>query len=149
MIAFAFVRRLSPVYIFFFLLLHAPSLQSQQVGTFTNPLLPSGADPYLLGLLRFTGADDLLDTAQWEKSPVPVFTQSAANDVYASGHNSFFVSPNGKENWLLYHANSNPGDGCGNKRSPRAQKFTWNSDGTPHFGLPAKEGEVMAVPAEK
>lgn len=106
-------------------------------------------DAYSLGLLRFTGADDLLDTAQWKKSPAPVFTQSAANAVYATGHNSFFVSPNGKENWLLYHANSNPGEGCGNKRSPRAQKFTWNSDGTPNFGLPVKEGEVMAVPAEK
>jgi GH43 family beta-xylosidase len=48
-----------------------------------------------------------------------------------------------------YHANSNPGDGCGNKRSPRAQMFTWNADGTPNFGGPVKEGVVLAVPSEK
>ncbi|HTE12138.1 MAG TPA: family 43 glycosylhydrolase, partial [Chitinophagaceae bacterium] len=66
----------------------------------------------------------------------------------ATGHNSFFVSPNGKENWILYHANTNPGDGCGNKRSPRAQRFTWNTDGTPHFGTLVKEGTVLAAPAE-
>ena len=106
-------------------------------------------DFYSLGLLRFTGGNNLLDASKWTKSPQPVFTQSSANAVFATGHNSFFVSPNGKENWILYHANSHPGDGCGNKRSPRAQKFTWNKDGSPHFGEPVKEGEALAIPAEK
>lgn len=105
-------------------------------------------DFYALGMLRLTGKD-LLDSTSWAKSPQPLFKQSLENKVYGTGHNSFFVSPNGKENWILYHANSNPGDGCGNKRSPRAQKFSWNADGTPNFGLPVKEGEVLAIPAEK
>ncbi len=105
-------------------------------------------DNYALGLLRFTGGGDLLDTSKWKKSAQPVFKQSPANGVYATGHNSFFVSPNGKENWILYHANSHPGDGCGNKRSPRAQSFTWNADGTPNFGEPAKEGVPLPIPAE-
>ncbi len=104
-------------------------------------------DFYALGLLRFEGGN-LLDSTKWEKATQPVFKQSAENGVYATGHNSFFVSPNGKENWILYHANSNPGDGCGVKRSPRAQKFTWNKDGTPNFGIPVKEGTVIPVPAE-
>ena len=106
-------------------------------------------DFYSLGLLRFTGGNNLLDAAKWIKAPQPVFTQSPVNGVYATGHNSFFVSPNGKENWILYHANSHPGDGCGNKRSPRAQQFTWNKDGSPNFGTPVKEGEALAIPAEK
>ena len=105
-------------------------------------------DDYALGLLRFTGGANLLDAAKWKKTAQPVFKQSPANGVYATGHNSFFVSPNGKENWILYHANSNPGDGCGNKRSPRAQKFTWNADGEPVFGEPAKEGTALNIPAE-
>lgn len=105
-------------------------------------------DFYALGQLRFKGGNDLLDSSKWEKSPQPVFKQSVADGVFATGHNSFFVSPNGKENWILYHANSNPGDGCGNKRSPRAQKFTWNKDGSPNFGTPVKEGTVLNVPAE-
>jgi len=105
-------------------------------------------DFYALGLLRFTGKD-LLDSSQWKKNAQPVFKQSVANGVYGTGHNSFFVSPNGKENWILYHANSNPGDGCGNKRSPRAQRFGWNTDGTPNFGEPVKEGVPLSVPADK
>jgi len=105
-------------------------------------------DAYALGQLRFTGGKNLLDAAKWIKSATPVFQQSPANAVFATGHNSFFVSPNGKENWILYHANSNPGDGCGNKRSPRAQPFTWNKDGSPNFGIPVKEGTPLAIPAE-
>jgi GH43 family beta-xylosidase len=52
------------------------------------------------------------------------------------GHNSFFKSPDGTEDWILYHANSEPGQGCGRHRSPRAQKFTWKPDDTPDFGEP-------------
>jgi len=105
-------------------------------------------DYYALGMLTANADADLLDMASWKKSPQPVFKQSLKNKVYAPGHNSFFVSPDGKENWILYHANSNPGDGCGNKRSPRAQKFTWNADGAPNFGEPVATGVALAVPAE-
>ncbi|MHA4810070.1 family 43 glycosylhydrolase [Flavitalea flava] len=104
-------------------------------------------DTYALGLLTFTGGDDLLDVTKWKKSPEPVFRQSPENKVYATGHNSFFISPDGKENWILYHANSQPGQGCGNTRSPRAQPFTWNVDGSPSFGSPVKEGVVLPGPS--
>ncbi|HOA36836.1 MAG TPA: glycoside hydrolase family 43 protein [Flavihumibacter sp.] len=103
-------------------------------------------DFYALGLLRLTGTDPL-NAKHWTKHPQPVFKGSVANGVYSPGHNSFFKSPDGKEDWILYHANSNPGDGCGNKRSPRAQLFTWNADGTPNFGEPVKEGQALALPS--
>jgi GH43 family beta-xylosidase len=67
--------------------------------------------------------------------------------VYAPGHNSFFKSPDGKEDWILYHANSLPGQGCGGFRSPRAQKFSWDKNGFPVFGIPVSEKEVLAVPS--
>jgi GH43 family beta-xylosidase len=95
---------------------------------------------YALGLLTAKKGGNLLAASTWVKHPQPVFTMSEKNKVYAPGHNSFFKSPNGKENWILYHANDNPGDGCGNKRSPRAQRFSWNKDGTPNFGEPVKTG---------
>lgn len=104
-------------------------------------------DFYALGLLSFNGSNDLLNANSWKKSEKPVFKQSYENGVYAPGHNSFFKSPNGKEDWILYHANSKPGQGCGGFRSPRAQKFTWNADGTPNFGVPVKEVEVLQQPA--
>jgi GH43 family beta-xylosidase len=106
-------------------------------------------DFYALGLLSFAGKKNLLQAKKWKKNPEPVFKQSKENGVYAPGHNSFFKSPNGKEDWILYHANSKPGQGCGRYRSPRTQKFTWNKDGTPNFGEPVKEGVLLPIPAEK
>ena len=104
-------------------------------------------DFYALGMLTATAGSDLMDPASWKKSPIPVFQRSVENGVYAPGHNSFFVSPDGKENWILYHANNQPGQGCGGFRSPRAQRFTWKADGSPDFGIPVKAGTLLAVPS--
>jgi GH43 family beta-xylosidase len=32
-------------------------------------------------------------------------------------------------------------------RSTRAQRFTWNADGTPNFGTPVSLGTPLAVPS--
>ncbi|WP_276486059.1 glycoside hydrolase family 43 protein [Paraflavitalea pollutisoli] len=105
-------------------------------------------DFYALGLLSFTGKDNLLEVTSWKKHPITLFRQSKENDVYAPGHNSFFKSPDGKQDWILYHANSAPGQGCGGFRSPRAQPFTWDAAGMPQFGEPVKEGIPVPVPAQ-
>ncbi len=104
-------------------------------------------DYYSLGLLKFTG-DDLLDPSAWKKHPEPIFKKSEEHSVYAPGHNSFFKSPDGTEDWILYHANSNPGDGCGAKRSPRMQKIKWNADGTPNLGIPVSEETLLQIPSD-
>jgi GH43 family beta-xylosidase len=106
-------------------------------------------DFYALGILTFEGKNNLLDSTAWKKHPVPVFKQSKENGVYAPGHNSFFTSPNGKEQWILYHANDLPGQGCGKFRSPRAQQFFWNNNGFPLFGEPVKTNTALAIPSEK
>jgi GH43 family beta-xylosidase len=104
-------------------------------------------DYYALGMLTANTGSDLLDSASWKKSPEAVFKQSPENGVFATGHNSFFKSPDGKQDWILYHANDRPGEGCGNKRSPRAQQFTWKTDGSPDFGIPVKTGVPIPVPS--
>lgn len=104
---------------------------------------------YALGLLTAPSEADLLDPKSWKKSEKPVFQQSLEKHVYGTGHNSFFKSPNGKEDWLLYHANSDSDQGCGGKRSPRAQKITWNRAGMPVFGEPVAEGVPLPYPAGK
>ncbi|NUS31146.1 MAG: family 43 glycosylhydrolase [Streptomyces sp.] len=108
---------------------------------------------YKLGMLELTGSDPL-NAASWAKSSSPVFQRSDAGGVYGPGHNGFFSSPDGTENWIVYHANSSSSGGCGNGRTTRAQKFTWNADGTPNFGtpvalgtsLPGPSGETAATP---
>jgi GH43 family beta-xylosidase len=106
-------------------------------------------DFYALGLLTASANSNLMDASSWKKSSQPIFKESPKNKVFAPGHNSFFKSPDGKEDWILYHANSEPGQGCGNHRSPRAQKFTWSAEGTPNFGEPVKEGIELQVPSNK
>jgi len=105
-------------------------------------------DYYALGMLSTSADKDLLDPASWAKSETPVFKQSPENKVYAPGHNSFFKSADGKQDWIIYHANSQPGQGCGKDRSPRMQQFTWNKDGSPNFGVPVKEGVYLKAPSE-
>ncbi len=109
---------------------------------------------YKLGLLELTGSDPL-SPSSWTKTQSPVFQRSDTGGVYGPGHNGFFSSPDGTENWIVYHANSSSSGGCGNGRTTRAQKFTWNADGTPNFGtpvalgtsLPGPSGETAATPA--
>ena len=106
-------------------------------------------DVYCLGMLTFTGKDNVLDPGAWNKNPLPVFKQKPESGVYAPGHNSFFTSPDGKENWILYHANSASGQGCGKYRSPRAQLFKWKADGRPDFGEPLKTDIPLPVPSDR
>jgi GH43 family beta-xylosidase len=106
------------------------------------------ADEYSLGVLDATETSNLLDSASWKKHDEPVFKQSSANQVYAPGHNSFFKSPDGAEDWILYHATSVPDQRCRN-RSPRMQQFTWKSNGMPDFGVPVKAGVPISLPRTK
>jgi GH43 family beta-xylosidase len=67
--------------------------------------------------------------------------------VYGPGHNGFFKSPDGTEDWIVYHANASATAGCDVNRTTRAQKFTWNSDGTPNFGVPQPLSANLPVPS--
>jgi GH43 family beta-xylosidase len=104
-------------------------------------------DDYSLGLLTAASDSDLMDPASWTKSQTPVFTSNAASQAYGPGHNSFFRSSDGTEDWLIYHANDASGEGCGGGRSMRMQKFTWNANGGPDFGSPVALGALVQVPS--
>jgi GH43 family beta-xylosidase len=103
-------------------------------------------DDYALGQLTLTGTNPL-SAASWTKSQTPVFTKNPANHAYGPGHNGFFISKDGTQDWLIYHANTNPNEGCGNPRSPRMQQFSWNADGSPNFGTPVATGTALPRPA--
>ncbi len=102
---------------------------------------------YELGMVTASLESDLLDAASWKKSDQPQFRQNPAGGAFGTGHNGFFKSPDGKEDWIIFHANPGPNQGCGNMRSPRAQPFTWKADGTPDFGRPVPVGQAIAAPS--
>lgn len=105
-------------------------------------------DYYELGVLRAKLGADLLSAASWQKYDHPFFTQNRDGHAFGPGHNSFFKSPDGTQDWIIYHANPGTQQGCGDFRSPRAQAFTWNADGTPNFGTPIPTGTPIAKPSQ-
>jgi GH43 family beta-xylosidase len=86
---------------------------------------------YKLGLLELTG-DDPLNPADWRKYPQPVFQSS--DEVFGVGHASFVKSPDGLEDWIVYHAKISRTPGW--RRVICTQRFGWRPDGSPDFGRP-------------
>ncbi|WP_232824768.1 family 43 glycosylhydrolase [Algibacillus agarilyticus] len=101
-------------------------------------------EDYKLAVVELIG-DDPVKPESWHKFDKPFF--SKANGVYGPGHHGFFTSPDGSEEWLIYHGNSSPTDGCSGTRSTRAQPFTWSENGLPNFGEPIMDKQALAVPS--
>lgn len=100
---------------------------------------------YCLGMLEFKGGN-VLDPQNWAKWAQPVFSRS--EKVWGVGHCSFVHSPDGVEDWILFHAKTRKKSGW-NDRNVHAQRFTWTEGGTPFFGEPIAAGARMAMPTGK
>jgi GH43 family beta-xylosidase len=123
----------------------APAVLQRGGRTFMTYSASSCNTPdYKLGLLTLTGSNPL-QASSWTKSSQPVLQRG--NGVYGPGHNGFFTSPDGTEDWLVYHGNTTATQGCGNTRQTRVQRITWNSDGTPRFGAPVPSGQLLTPPS--
>ena len=65
--------------------------------------------PYCVGLLEFLGdykKDDLNNPDLWKKLDRPLL--KAGEDIFCTGHNSFFRSPDGSELWIAFHGRTDP-----------------------------------------
>lgn len=101
---------------------------------------------YKLGMLSADENDDLMDTKVWTQHPDPALTRDDSIGVYGPGHQSFFQSPDGTQDWIAYHAKTTAKDTYAD-RVPCAKPFTWNSDGTPNFGAPLAFGLELEEPS--
>jgi GH43 family beta-xylosidase len=106
-----------------------------------------GTDDYALGMLTLKPGGDPMVVTDWEKSATPVFSKKPENNAYGPGHNGFFKSPDGSENWIIYHANLNSGEGCSTQRNVRMQPFVFGDSGQPQFGEPVSTDEELEKPA--
>jgi GH43 family beta-xylosidase len=123
----------------------------------------SWSEYYRLGYLML--ADETLDPmvpSNWTKSHAPVFTRSdhtysgsasgeppytGGKGVNGVGHCCFTTSPDGTEEWIVYHAKDYYDGGYTTGRSTHIQRFGWKPDGTPDFGVPPGYGEPLVVPS--
>lgn len=97
---------------------------------------------YNLGHLRLKAGADPMKATSWEKKG-SVF--HGAGRVYGTGHASFTTSPDGTENWIVFHTKVDENPGW--NRVVYMQPFGWNADGSPDFGTPVQPGESIAKPS--
>lgn len=102
---------------------------------------------YKLGMMYMSDTANPLFPSSWTKIPKPIFVTNPTTHSYGPGHNCFFLSPDGSEDWFAYHATPNSGGDCGNTRTTRAQKITFDTSGIPQFGIPSIIGEPIAAPS--
>jgi len=98
---------------------------------------------YRQGMLQLRNPDgNLLDPSNWKKQG-PVFEGNA--QVYGVGHCSFVKSPDGTEDWIVYHSKKSTTPGW--ERDVRMQPFSWKADGTPDFGAAIPAGKQISRPS--
>lgn len=95
---------------------------------------------YRLGALKLKdGENNLLSSSNWVKKG-PVF-----QGPLGVGHSSFVTSPDGTEDWIIYHSKKNTTDGW--EREILLQSYKWGADGYPDFGLPVAKGVEINRPS--
>jgi GH43 family beta-xylosidase len=104
-------------------------------------------DDYALGIMQLKHNADPMQPQSWTKFAEPAMQSKPENGAYAPGHNGFFKSPDGREDWIIYHANAKAAQGCGQQRNPRMQRISWTSEGRPDFGVPVKINTPVKNPS--
>lgn len=127
----------------------APQMLKNTSGNLFAVFSASGCwtDDYTLGILMLKDGGDPLFRSDWIKKSTAVFAKNTAANVYGPGHAVFFQSPDAKEDWMMFDANAQSGQDCGGTRSPRMQKFTWNTDGSPNLGEPLGTTTTLLRPS--
>jgi GH43 family beta-xylosidase len=101
---------------------------------------------YALGRLTYNGTGSLLNAASWSKAAQPVF--QSGNGVVGVGHASFTKSPDGTQDWIVYHAHRDPPAPPGQEiRDVRIQPFTYFANGNPNFGPPLPPANPIPAPS--
>ena len=103
----------------------------------------SWTDHYTLGQLKLTG-NDPLNADAWQKKEQAVF--SSTDNIFAPGHASFTKSPDGTEDWIIYHAAKCKGAAW--DRDVHMKSFTWDKNGDPDFGDPVERKMPIPAPSE-
>ncbi len=101
---------------------------------------------YRLSALVANLNTDFVDPKSWTQYPKLLLARADQNDVWGVGHNYFFKSPDGTQDWIAYHGKTSTKDTYGD-RTTRAQPIRWRADGTPDFGVPVSSDEPVPVPS--
>lgn len=105
----------------------------------------SWSDDYCLGALTLRDGGNPMNENDWIKADEPLFKKNMSSS-YSTGHACFVTSPDGTEDYIIYHATKGSGDGWGG-RGVRTQRFYWNDDGTLDIGVPIDYNSRVNLPS--
>ncbi|TFK55827.1 Arabinanase/levansucrase/invertase [Heliocybe sulcata] len=111
----------------------------------------SWASCYSIGVLQYTGSDPM-SASSWTKWS-DRWWQSNPDGPYGTGHCSMTTSPDGTQDWMVFHATSTSytGNEAGtpgwNGRLARTQVIGYDSSGNPMGGWPIADGVSQGDPA--
>ncbi len=105
----------------------------------------TGKPDYQLWAMTIPTASDPMDAASWTPGAGPLFARDDAAGVWGPGSNAFFTSPDGSEDWIVYHA-KNTSQFTYDFRTTRAQRISW-VDGAPDLGSPLAAGATQTLPS--
>ncbi|HZE41237.1 MAG TPA: glycoside hydrolase family 43 protein [Stackebrandtia sp.] len=106
----------------------------------------TGKPDYQLWMKSIADGADPMNPDSWVQHPGPIFSRNDDAGVYGPGHHFFFKSPDGTEDWIAYHG-KNTSSYTYEYRTTRAQKISWNADGTPNLGAPLAAGATQELPS--
>ena len=102
-------------------------------------------DYRMSALVANVGAD-LAQARSWTQLPRLLMARVDQNGAWGPGHNFFFKSPDGTQDWQAYHAKTSTKTTYAD-RSTRAGRILWRADGTPDFGIAPAYDTPLEVPA--
>lgn len=103
---------------------------------------------YCVGMLTASATANLIDKANWTKSPGCVFARNDAAGAYGPASAFWFKSLDGSEDWIAYHVKTTPAINFrGDDRALQVKRVTWNADGSPSFGTPVAADTYQTLPA--
>ena len=108
----------------------------------------TGKPDYKIGMLIADDDSDVMDPKSWVQYPTPIFERNDGAGVYGPGHHGFFQSPDGTEDWIIYHGKTSSAYTYAG-RTTRAQKFTWDTNGIPQFGKPLPLSAILPEPSNR
>jgi GH43 family beta-xylosidase len=103
----------------------------------------TGKPDYQLHMLTIPTTSDPMLAASWSQYPIPMLRSKPELGVFGPGSCAFFQSPDGTEDWIVYHA-KNTSQFTYDGRTTRAQRL---EGGTVNFGTPVSANGAHALPS--
>lgn len=106
----------------------------------------TGKPDYKVGYLWVAEDADPMKVESWVQQKTPLLERADANGVFGPGHHGFFKSPDGTQDWIVYHGKTTV-DYTYKGRNTRAQRLEWDADGFPKKVVPLPLDAKVPLPA--